>query len=238
MAEPARKQPEELGVYFFSTHQAKWERPASGPGEVVRLFTDPDDNMETRLVRFPARSTTGGAPGLLGREVYVVSGEFDADGEHLEEGDFHRGVGASVSGGTESGCVLFTLREGKPSAGTGDAPDAGTHATALTILAPDGDWDDVGDGMRWKRLTADLENRFEILLVEMEGDAEFPAHRHEAPEEVLVLRGECDFHGRRLGPGDYIRSEAGTEHQPIATDVGCAMILVRRIPAVDSRRVP
>ncbi|HTK69291.1 MAG TPA: hypothetical protein VL857_05765, partial [Candidatus Eisenbacteria bacterium] len=75
---------------FVVTDEIEWKRAASGPGEVGHLYQDPDDHMDSRLVRFPAGGGTGGEPGLLGRHVFVVDGEFEADGELLRAGDCHR----------------------------------------------------------------------------------------------------------------------------------------------------
>jgi hypothetical protein len=212
---------------FLTSDRLPWVPAASGPGEVRRLYVDPSDSIEARLVRFPAGSVTGGAPELLGPEVYVVSGEFEADGEPLKEGDFHRAVGAAVSGGTRTGCTLFTLRESCCSAGTGEAPDVGTQAGAATIRVTDRRWTDTGPGMRYKRLAHDPVRHIEITLVQLDPGASYPAHKYVGVEELFVVRGDCLCEGCKLGQGDYHRSIAGAAHRPAASRNGCEFILIR-----------
>jgi quercetin dioxygenase-like cupin family protein len=218
---------EEQDFYFLTSSRLPWEAAASGPGDVRRLYVDPLDRIEARLVRFPAGSVTGGAPELLGPEVYVVAGEFEADGERLKAGDFHRSVGASVSGQTRDGCILFTLRESSISAGTGEAPDVGTLASAATIRVTDRRWTDTGTGLRYKRLANDPVHHIEITLVQMDPGASYPAHRYVGAEELFVVRGDCTCEGHPLGDGDYHHSVAGAVHRPTASENGCEFILVR-----------
>ncbi|QUV99592.1 cupin domain-containing protein [Chloracidobacterium sp. MS 40/45] len=66
-----------------------------------------------------------------------------------------------------------------------------------------------------------------VALVRAEPGASLPPHRHHIAEEVLVLEGDLTVGEERLGPGDYIRSEAGTTHTRNFTTTGCT-ILVRR----------
>ena len=218
---------EERAFYFLTSERVPWESAASGPGDVRLLYVDPLDRIEARLVRFAAGSVTGGAPELLGQEVYVVAGEFEADGERLKAGDFHRTVAASVSGQTRDGCVLFTLRESSVSAGTGEAPDVGTMASAATIRVTDGRWTDAGSGWRYRRLAHDPVHHIEITLVQMDPGAGYPAHRYIGAEELFVVRGDCICEGHRLSEGDYHRAVAGAVHRPVASENGCEFILVR-----------
>ena len=217
----------ERSFYFLTADHIRWEPATSGPGDVQRLYVDPTDSIEARLVRYPAGSVTGGAPELLGPEVYVVSGEFEADGESLRQGDFHMAVGASVCGKTKTGCILFTLRETSPSAGTGEAPDGGTTTRGATIRVTDRRWTHTGFGVRYKRLAYDPAHHMEITLVQMDPGASYPAHQYVGAEELFVVRGDCLCEGHRLGQGDYHHSAAGAFHRPAASENGCEFILVR-----------
>lgn len=218
---------DDKGFLFLSSSRIHWEPAVCGPGEVRRLYVDPLDWIEARLVRFPAGAVTAGAPELLGPEVYVVSGEFEGDGERLVEGDFHRSVGAAVDGRTATGCVLFTLRECAPSAGTGEAPDVGSIASADTDRMTERRWTDTNAGMRYKRLLRDPAHHIEITLVQLDPGAAYPGHRFVGAEEIFILRGDCVCEGRPLESGDYHRSVHGAAHRPAATRGGCEFILVR-----------
>ena len=217
----------EGSFYFLTADHIRWEAAPSGPGDVFRLYVDPADSIEARLVRYAAGSVTGGAPELLGPEVYVLSGEFEADGEHLAQGDFHAAVGASVCGETKKGCVLFTLRETSPSAGTGEAPDGGATTRASTVRVAERRWTHTGFGVRYKRLAHDPVHHVEITLVQMDPGASYPAHRYVGAEELFVVRGDCLCEGHRLARGDYHHSVAGAFHRPAASENGCEFILVR-----------
>jgi anti-sigma factor ChrR (cupin superfamily) len=51
-------------------------------------------------------------------------------------------------------------------------------------------------------------------VVRYDSDSEFPGHRHDGGEEILVLEGEfADEHGR-YPVGTYIRNPIGTAHRP------------------------
>jgi len=204
-----------------------WEKAASGRAEVQHLYIGPVDHVETRLVRFPPESGTEGAPELLGREVLVVEGEFEADGEELREGDFHRSVGASVTGQTSSGCTLFTVRENGAAAGTGEAPDVGSLDTAMSIHANEGEWTDLGEGASVKPLVSDEEHHFRMEIVHLEPGASLPMEPGDAEEEVFVLRGTCRFQDQHLRAGDHARVEgaAGTVH----TVGGCELVRIARV---------
>jgi len=184
-----------------------WETVPSGRAEVQHLYVSPTDHVETRLVRFAPEAGTQGAPELLGREVLVVEGDFDADGEELREGDFHRSVGASVTGQTSSGCTLFTIRQDGASAGTGEAPDVGSLDTAWTIHANEGDWEDLTQGVRVKPLVRDDEHHFRLEVVHMEPGAALQMDPEDSTEEIFVLRGTCRCQDQHMRAGDHARVE-------------------------------
>jgi len=218
----------------------EWEKSAAGGhAEVQHLYVSPDDHVETRLVRFAPETGTEGAPELLGREVLVVEGEFEADGEELREGDFHRSVGASVTGQTGSGCTLFTVREDGAAAGTGEAPDVGSLDTAWTIHANEGEWFDVGAGARIKPLVHDEEHHFRMEVVRLEPDATLTMDPEDTTEEIFVLRGTCRCQDQHLRAGDHARVEHGegngeaaglAEGQELLHTVGgCELVRIARV---------
>lgn len=49
-------------------------------------------------------------------------------------------------------------------------------------------------------------------VVQLKAGARGPKHRHRAGEDVLVLSGRVRIGGETLGPGDYLYTEAGEEH--------------------------
>ena len=208
-----------------------WEKASSGGAEVRHLYIGPIDRVETRLVRFPPESGTEGAPELLGREILVVDGEFEASGEDLREGDYHRSVGASVTGQTSSGCTLLTIRENGASAGTGEAPDVGSLDEPVTIHANDGEWNDLAQGVREKGLLQDEEHHVRMTIVHMDPRTILEAERGEGSEEILVLRGTCRCLDLHLRAGDHARVEREKiERGELAHTVGgCEMVRIFRV---------
>ncbi len=55
-------------------------------------------------------------------------------------------------------------------------------------------------------------------IVRLKSGAKGPRHRHGAGEDVLVLSGKVAIGGQTLGPGDYLYTEAGEEHDLVALE--------------------
>jgi len=63
-------------------------------------------------------------------------------------------------------------------------------------------------------------------LVRMAPRSTYPPHRHTAAEECLVLEGDIRQDNLVLGPGDYSRLEANTDHGMIETEGGCLLLII------------
>lgn len=50
-------------------------------------------------------------------------------------------------------------------------------------------------------------------IVKLVAGAKGPKHRHQAGEDLLVLSGRVRIAGETLGPGDYLYTEPGEEHE-------------------------
>ena len=64
------------------------------------------------------------------------------------------------------------------------------------------------------------------MLVRLAPRAEYPPHRHAGVEELHLLHGELMIDAKKLYPGDYIRSEAGSVDRRIWTETGCTCVLI------------
>jgi quercetin dioxygenase-like cupin family protein len=62
-------------------------------------------------------------------------------------------------------------------------------------------------------------------IVRFEAGARFPAHNHPGGEEVLVLEGQVQIGGDRLGTGDYLYTPPGGKHA-LFTEGGCVILVV------------
>ena len=62
------------------------------------------------------------------------------------------------------------------------------------------------------------------VVIRMEPGASYPAHRHDGPEELLVLQGGFRDAGGVYRAGDYARFETGSAHHPVALEDGPACV--------------
>ncbi len=64
------------------------------------------------------------------------------------------------------------------------------------------------------------------MLLELQPGVAVPEHPHEGFEECVILRGDLINEGCRLGPGDYLRAAAGTDHLNVYTESGCLCLII------------
>ena len=121
----------------------------------------------------------------------------------------------------------------------GDTPTAGEpeEATASEPLIPDaqafvslrdGDdgWERWDEGILFKPLFIDETSGMMTSLVRMAPGTGLPRHQHLGVEQFLIIEGDCNVHGERLGPGDYHRALGGSIHETTYTETGTTFLLV------------
>ena len=81
-------------------------------------------------------------------------------------------------------------------------------------------------GIRMKVLSVNPESGYATLLLDVQPGTHFPPHHHSGAEECFVLSGSLYTCGRRLGPGDFVHADSGTEHGELWTEEGCRVLLV------------
>jgi anti-sigma factor ChrR (cupin superfamily) len=96
----------------------------------------------------------------------------------------------------------------------------------LSIHGNEGEWLDVGDGVRMKLLHMDNATGLVTSIVKMPPGASLPRHRHRGLEQFFILEGDCYVHGEKLGPGDYHWAETGSVHEDTYTIDGTTFLLV------------
>lgn len=84
-------------------------------------------------------------------------------------------------------------------------------------------------GIRMKVLARDETSGYATLLLDVAPGVRFPAHHHGGAEECYVISGSIHTLGRRLGPGDFVHADAGTDHPELWTEEGARVLLI--IPA-------
>ena len=124
-------------------------------------------------------------------------------------------------------------------ASIGDAPGAGeaieetASAAALAEAEPfvsrradeDG-WQRWDEGIFFKPLFIDETSGQMTSLVRMLPGTALPPHQHLGVEQFLIIEGDCQVHGERLGPGDYHRALGGSVHETTYTETGTTFLLV------------
>ena len=87
-------------------------------------------------------------------------------------------------------------------------------------------WVELGPGISAVMLASDPDRDLVSLLVRLGPGVAYPCHAHAAVEEVHILHGEIWVDGRKLGPGDYNRAEAGSIDKSVCTLTGCTAFVV------------
>lgn len=97
----------------------------------------------------------------------------------------------------------------------------------FTKSAADGAWETTPvPGLTRRLLFVDRPNNRVTCLLRLAPGGRLPAHPHTGVEEVFMLEGELHAPGWVLRPGDYQRSEPGTQHVEQWSDGGCMALLV------------
>lgn len=95
-----------------------------------------------------------------------------------------------------------------------------------TVRANEGHWCEFAPGVRMKKLHSDRARKTVTVLMEMAPGAVVPPHDHRHPEDSFVIRGSCRIGSASLNTGDFHHMEAGSHHDAIVSDEGCAILLV------------
>ena len=81
-------------------------------------------------------------------------------------------------------------------------------------------------GFRTKLLSRGRHPGCEVMLIALAPGAKVPDHDHAGSEEIYMLTGHLHTEGQVLGPGDFVRAEAGTHHHEVISPDGCTALLI------------
>jgi quercetin dioxygenase-like cupin family protein len=81
-------------------------------------------------------------------------------------------------------------------------------------------------GIRMKVLAEDTTRGYVTLLLDVAPGARYPAHHHDGAEECYVISGSLYACGQRMGPGDFLHADPGTDHGELWTEEGCRVLLI------------
>ena len=122
--------------------------------------------------------------------------------------------------------VAATAQEAQPP----PIPIAAAAGFRFVLNGPEG-WVDTGiPGVRGKLLSRGPQRGYKVMLIAVAPGAKLPDHDHAGTEDLFMLSGHLHTQGHLMGPGDFLRSEAGTRHELISPD-GCVALVVNG-PAV------
>jgi predicted ChrR family anti-sigma factor len=82
------------------------------------------------------------------------------------------------------------------------------------------------EGVEYKILYVDKETKNVTSLLKLQPGAAYPAHRHAAVEQCLVLEGKVRIGQIILECGDFEYADTGTDHAVVQSDNGCVLMLI------------
>ena len=95
------------------------------------------------------------------------------------------------------------------------------------IRSGEGVWRDSGfPGVSYKVVFYDRAAELVTTLVKMEPGASYPAHRHNKPEQCLVVEGDLWHDDHEYGPGDFTWAEADSIDPQISTKNGNILLII------------
>ncbi|HEX4950796.1 MAG TPA: cupin domain-containing protein [Blastocatellia bacterium] len=105
--------------------------------------------------------------------------------------------------------------------------DTPAHVPAhLDVLAHEGHWNPLFDGVACKILFTESTNGYVTSLLKLDPNARLPNHKHKGAEQCLVVGGEFRMNGKLYRPGDFTVALDGSEHLDIHTETGGLLLLV------------
>lgn len=96
----------------------------------------------------------------------------------------------------------------------------------VSILAAEGRWRELREGVLLKKLHVDKATGIATSLVRMLPGTALPVHQHIGVEQFFVIEGDCHVAGQKLSQGDYHRAEAGSIHESTYTVDGTLFLLI------------
>jgi anti-sigma factor ChrR (cupin superfamily) len=132
--------------------------------------------------------------------------------------------------------LLATVSKSGPEQ-TGESAPTRDMGQVVSILASEGKWQELGEGVLLKLLHLDQATGIATSLVRMPPGTALPCHQHIGVEQFFVIEGDCTVAGQNLTPGDYHRADAGTIHETTYTVDGTLLLLIapERYEVLDAR---
>ena len=95
----------------------------------------------------------------------------------------------------------------------------------ITIRSAEGDWLQLGSGIKKKILFSNPDDGTESYLLQVEPGVTIPTHFHELNEHCLVLEGDVSFGDLHLAAGDFHFAARGSQHDTLRTETGVLLYI-------------
>lgn len=133
--------------------------------------------------------------------------------------------------------ALLARVSGSVSEQTRGSVQTGDPEQFVSILAANGKWRELREGVLLKKLYVDKATGIATSLVRMLPGTALPVHQHLGVEQFFVIEGDCHVAGQMLTSGDYHRAAAGSIHESTYTVDGTLLLLIapERYEVLDAR---
>ncbi len=95
----------------------------------------------------------------------------------------------------------------------------------ITIRSAEGDWLQLGAGIKKKILFSNPNDGTESYLLQVEPGVTIPTHFHELNEHCMVLEGDVSFGDLHLEAGDFHFAARGSQHDALRTETGVLLYI-------------
>lgn len=201
---------------IMRTSQMDWKPSPSGTvwRKRLDLIGPAEAGRVTSVVRYEPDSVFPAHDHPDGEEILVLDGTFSDEHGHYPKGSYLLNPeGFRHAPYSKEGCVLFVKLRQYP----------GTDRRHVEIDTEGTPWQTEGEeGRAVKKLFEDPAYPERIRLTRLAAGTRIDKHEHPGGNEMLVLEGSISDEYGRYEVGDWIRSPAGSVHQPW-TDDGCVL---------------
>ncbi len=154
-------------------------------------------------------------------EILVLHGDLQVGSFYLQAGDYIRSeTGSAHSHATVNGCLCVARTclddqfQDNPV-----SPEAQYPCTQIPYTQLQ--WNSFATaGIEVALLHTDQDHQEIIGILRTQAGIQYPLHEHGDVEEILMLSGDLIIEEQIFGPGDYLRSPAGSAHNPYSR-LGC-----------------
>jgi anti-sigma factor ChrR (cupin superfamily) len=177
----------------------------------------------------------------LGGRARLEAAIADDDGAQDEIRGLRDAMAAFATATTRPVAPTASLKE-KLIARIRQTPQAGTQTRPASrpesripgfsfVSTGDTDWVETSlPGLRARLLATNPREGYQVRLLELKSGAFIPRHLHaKGPEEIFLVSGDLQTEGRLLGPGDYLHSDAGTDHRELFSPNGCVALMIEPV---------